>query len=98
MTLTYPSRRALEAKLNMTHVGPKKIMEAMGLEGSFIPALDLWMASVTISIASSCPTTRSRSLSAMVSTRPRSVSTNLAEGMPVHTEMTLAGAEKEKDE
>mmetsp|Transcript_12279 Transcript_12279/g.26553 ORF Transcript_12279/g.26553 Transcript_12279/m.26553 type:complete len:277 (+) Transcript_12279:166-996(+) len=84
------SDRAFASSVLPTPVGPKKIMEAMGLDGSFIPALDLWMASDTISIASSCPTTRSRSLSAMVRTRSLSVSINLAEGMPVHTEMTLA--------
>ena len=62
----------------------------MGFEGSFMPARDLCMASVTISMASSCPTTRSLNLSAMVRTRSLSVSSNLSDGMPVHTLITLA--------
>ncbi len=73
-----------------TYVGPKKTIDAIGLEGSFIPALDLWMASVTTSIASSCPTTRSRNLSAMVRMRSLSLSSNLAEGIPVQTELKIS--------
>mmetsp|Transcript_13812 Transcript_13812/g.23553 ORF Transcript_13812/g.23553 Transcript_13812/m.23553 type:complete len:279 (-) Transcript_13812:1937-2773(-) len=84
------SDRAFASSVLPTPVGPRKIIEAIGFDGSFIPALDLWMASVTISIASSCPTTRSLNLSAIVRTRSLSVSINFADGMPVHTDMTLA--------
>mmetsp|Transcript_2941 Transcript_2941/g.4836 ORF Transcript_2941/g.4836 Transcript_2941/m.4836 type:complete len:230 (-) Transcript_2941:400-1089(-) len=84
------SDRAFANSVFPTPVGPKKIIDAIGLEGSFIPALFLWIASVTMSIASSCPTTRSFNLSAIVRTRSRSVDSNFVDGIPVHTLITFA--------
>ena len=40
-----------------TPVGPRNTKEPIGLDGSFNPALVLWMALVSFTIASSCPIT-----------------------------------------
>mmetsp|Transcript_23328 Transcript_23328/g.49279 ORF Transcript_23328/g.49279 Transcript_23328/m.49279 type:complete len:374 (+) Transcript_23328:856-1977(+) len=84
------SDRAFANSVFPTPVGPRKIMDAMGFEGSFNPARDRWMDCVTTSIASSCPTTRSWSLDAMANTLFFSESSILLAGMPVHALMTLA--------
>ena len=73
-----------------TYVGPKKIRDAIGLEGSFNPALDRCIDCVTTSIASFCPTTRSFNFSPMARTLFFSVSNILLSDMPVHVEITLA--------
>mmetsp|Transcript_38334 Transcript_38334/g.78161 ORF Transcript_38334/g.78161 Transcript_38334/m.78161 type:complete len:217 (-) Transcript_38334:45-695(-) len=84
------SASALHSSVLPTPVGPRKIRDAIGLVGSLRPARDRWIASVTTSIASSCPFTRSRSLSSMVRRRSRSVSIILSGGIPVHTATTSA--------
>mmetsp|Transcript_23594 Transcript_23594/g.67617 ORF Transcript_23594/g.67617 Transcript_23594/m.67617 type:complete len:233 (-) Transcript_23594:1572-2270(-) len=84
------SLNALHNSVFPTPVGPRKIMEAMGLDGSFRPARDRCTASVTTSMASSCPITLSLSLSAMFRILSRSVSRSLFGGIPVQMATTLA--------
>ena len=47
-----------------TPVGPRNRNDPIGFEGSFIPALERMIASVTLSTASSCPITLSCRVSA----------------------------------
>mmetsp|Transcript_59254 Transcript_59254/g.144871 ORF Transcript_59254/g.144871 Transcript_59254/m.144871 type:complete len:276 (-) Transcript_59254:1770-2597(-) len=84
------SDNALHNSVFPTPVGPRKIRLPMGLLGSLSPALDLWTACVTTSIASSCPTTRCLKLSPILRIRLRSLSNNLPGGMPVQVATTAA--------
>mmetsp|Transcript_12177 Transcript_12177/g.19232 ORF Transcript_12177/g.19232 Transcript_12177/m.19232 type:complete len:203 (+) Transcript_12177:851-1459(+) len=84
------SLNALQSSVLPTPVGPKKMRDAIGLDGSFRPARERWIASVTTSTASSCPITRCLKLSPMFKIRSLSVSSSLLGGMPVQTATTFA--------
>mmetsp|Transcript_4665 Transcript_4665/g.6388 ORF Transcript_4665/g.6388 Transcript_4665/m.6388 type:complete len:222 (+) Transcript_4665:799-1464(+) len=84
------SLSALQSSVFPTPVGPRKISDAIGFDGSFNPARDLCMASVTTSIASSCPITLSFSLLPIDKIRSLSDSSIFCGGMPVHTATTFA--------
>ena len=73
-----------------TPVGPKNMKVPIGLPGSLIPALFLWMARTTLSIASSCPMILFLSTSRIFSRRLLSFSATLPDGMPVIFDMMSA--------
>ena len=73
-----------------TPVGPKNRNEPIGLPGSFIPAFDLIMASVTLVTASSCPITLLWSSVSRCRVLFLSDSVSFATGIPVHLEIILA--------
>ena len=78
------SARALESSVLPTPVGPRKMKEPVGREGSDRPARARSTASDTALTASSCPTTRSCSCSDRRSSFSRSDSSSRVTGMPVH--------------
>ena len=71
-------------------VGPKKKKEPIGCSGLFIPLRDSRMASVTERIALSCPTTRWRKISSILSNRSFSSARIFPIGIPVFMETTAA--------
>mmetsp|Transcript_17918 Transcript_17918/g.25966 ORF Transcript_17918/g.25966 Transcript_17918/m.25966 type:complete len:249 (-) Transcript_17918:10-756(-) len=84
------SLSALQSSVFPTPVGPRKMSDAIGFDGSFNPARDLWIASVTTLTASSCPINLSLSLSPIDKIRALSLSSIFCAGMPVQMETTLA--------
>ena len=83
------SASALASSVLPTPVGPRNRNEPIGLVGSLIPALERMMASVTSSTASSCPMTLLCSSSPKCKVLLRSLSFNLATGIPVQRDTIL---------
>ncbi len=73
-----------------TPVGPRKMKLASGRFGSCRPARERRIASETSCNANSCPTTRSRRRSSIVSNFCTSASINLETGICVHFETISA--------
>src|SRR5260370_536254 len=84
------SARALHNSVLPTPVGPRKRNEPMGRLGSCRPARARLTASETATMAASWPTTRWRSLSSMLRSFSRSLSSILSSGIPVQRDTTSA--------
>ena len=78
-----------------TPVGPRKMNEPIGRFGSFSPARARRTASLSASMARSCPTTRSCSVSSMRSSFSLSRSSSRETGMPVIWPTRLAMSSSE---
>src|SRR5215204_358064 len=81
---------ALHSSVLPTPVGPRNRKEPVGRFGSERPERERRMAFATALIASSCPTTRSCSLSSISSSFSRSPCISLDTGMPVARATTSA--------
>ena len=73
-----------------TPVGPRNKNDPIGFDGSLIPERARHTASVTSCTASSCPITRSSSVSRRRNSLSRSPSTSFVTGMPVHLATIVA--------
>src|SRR6267142_2021044 len=84
------SASAFVSSVLPTPVGPRNRNEPIGRFGSCSPARARRTAFATALMASSWPTTRSRSFSSMCRSFSRSPSSILSTGMPVHRETTAS--------
>mmetsp|Transcript_44283 Transcript_44283/g.76522 ORF Transcript_44283/g.76522 Transcript_44283/m.76522 type:complete len:284 (+) Transcript_44283:628-1479(+) len=82
--------RALHSSVLPTPVGPRKTRLAMGFWGSLRPARDRCTASATARTASSCPITRSCSLSSRRRSFSPSAASIFVAGTPVQASTTAA--------